>query len=191
MTDPRRILVLFASTHGQTRRIAERIAATLREHGLETETHDVSTAPDGLSPKSFDGVLIGASVHAGHHQQAAVDYARHHHSLLNSLPCALFSVSLTAADDDDEAREATRKYLDDLLDDTGWQPTLSECFAGAILYSHYGVFERTLIRLIMRQKGHGDVKWDQEFTDWEAVDRFARDFASAVGKQAAATLPRA
>ena len=30
----------------------------------------------------------------------------------------------------------------------------------------------------MRHKGHGDIKWDQEFTDWEAVERFAADFAA-------------
>ena len=33
----------------------------------------------------------------------------------------------------------------------------------------------------MRHKGHGDIKWDQEFTDWEAVARFAADFAAEAG----------
>lgn len=52
-------------------------------------------------------------------------------------------------------------------------------------HSQYGVFERILMRLIMRRKGHGDVKWDQEYTDWDAVTAFADDFAPAVAQRGA------
>ena len=31
----------------------------------------------------------------------------------------------------------------------------------------------------MRHKGHGDIKWDQEFTDWEAVAPFAAEAGAA------------
>jgi len=88
-------------------------------------------------------------------------------------------------DEDEEAVAAAREYLDSFVEETGWQPTICASFAGAILYSHYGTFERILMRLIMRRKGHGDVKWDQEYTDWEAVAAFAKDFAAAVAGHAA------
>jgi menaquinone-dependent protoporphyrinogen oxidase len=135
MADRKRILVLFASTHGQTRSIAERIATTLREQGFEVEMQDAGKLPADLSLGLFAGVVIGASIHA-HHQGEAVDFARNHHLLLNSLPTAFFSVSLAAADEDDQSRAATREYLDEFLDATGLQPTLSQSFAGAILFSH-------------------------------------------------------
>lgn len=177
MTDSSRILVLYASTHGQTRKIAERVAATLAAQGLEPELHELG----GQSPQGYAGVVVGASIHAGKHQKEAVEFARRHGRLLNALPTAFFSVSLAAADDDDESQAETQRYIDEFVDQTAWDPTITASLAGAILFSHYGVFERALMRLIMRHKGHGDVKWDQEFTDWDAVERFAAEFAAKAG----------
>jgi len=77
------------------------------------------------------------------------------------------------------------RLLYGLMTDRRVEPVDKLFVAGAILYSQYGVFERILMRLIMRRKGHGDVKWDQEYTDWEAVAAFAKDFAAAVAGHAA------
>jgi menaquinone-dependent protoporphyrinogen oxidase len=178
----KRVLVLFASTHGQTARIADRLAAGLRERSAAVDVHDLGELPSGLSLKAYGGVVLGASVHGGHHQPAAVEFALHHHAALESMPSAFFSVSLAAADSDDESREAARDYLETFLEDTEWQPALKASFAGALLYSHYGVFERALMRLIAMRHGHGEVKWDQEYTDWDAVDGFAREFASELSE---------
>ncbi len=43
-----------------------------------------------------------------------------------------FSVCLTAADDTEEARAATRGYLDGFVEQTGWTPGRSATFAGAV-----------------------------------------------------------
>jgi len=185
MPNPQRVLVLYATPQGQTRRIAERFASELRAQELDVDVRDLTDLPDGLSVGDWDGVAIGASVHGGHHLEVAEEFARHHRPQLEARPTAFFSVSLAAADEDDEAIAAAREYLDSFVEETGWQPTLCASFAGAILYSQYGVFERILMRLIMRRKGHGDVKWDQEYTDWEAVAAFAKDFAAAVAGHAA------
>ena len=41
------------------------------------------------------------------------------------------------------------------------------------------------MRLIMLHKGHGAIKADHEFTDWDAIDRFAREVAAAARERAA------
>jgi menaquinone-dependent protoporphyrinogen oxidase len=185
MPDRGRIALAFASVHGQTGRIAERIAATMRGQGLEVEVHDLRAHEKFTLLKGFDGIVLGSSVHAGHHLDPAVAFARDHRTLLGTIPSAFFSVCLAAADDDEESRATTREYRDQFVEETGWEPGVSVSFAGAIVYSHYGPFERVLMRLIMRHKGHGEIKWDQEFTDWDAVDGFARDFASRVSEHVA------
>jgi menaquinone-dependent protoporphyrinogen oxidase len=98
-------------------------------------------------------------------------------------PSAFFSVSLTAADDTDEAREATQRCIDDFLAETGWTPARSVAIAGALQYREYSVFTRTLVRLMMRRGGHPtDTSHDYDYTDWDAVERFGREFATLVAQ---------
>jgi menaquinone-dependent protoporphyrinogen oxidase len=95
------------------------------------------------------------------------------------MPSAFFSVCLTAADDTEEARQTSRKYLDVFMDDTGWSPRTITTFAGAVQYLEYDFFTRTLIRLMMRHQGHPtDISRDYDYTDWDAVERFGGEFAA-------------
>lgn len=178
-----RVLLVYATKHGHTAKISERLAEALRGEGLEVDPRAVENAGD-TRPRDYDGVIVGASIHAHQHQSEIVDWVKAHHTSLESLPSAFFSVSLTAAEDTDEAREATRQCIDEVLDDTGWTPTRATSVAGALQYREYDVFTRTLIRLMMRRAGHTtDISQDHEYTDWDAVERFGCKFASLVTAQ--------
>jgi menaquinone-dependent protoporphyrinogen oxidase len=176
-----RILVLYASTHGHTGKIAARIGEAI---GPAAELRDIAAAAE-LEPRQYDAVVVGASVHAGHHQKAVLEWARDHAGALNDLPSAFFSVCLTAADDTDEARRASQSYIDAALEKTGWRPRIARTFAGAIQYREYDMFTRLLIRLMMRHGGHPtDTSRDHDFTDWDAVDRFAEECAGLAAVRA-------
>jgi menaquinone-dependent protoporphyrinogen IX oxidase len=42
---------------------------------------------------------------------------------------------------------------------------------------------RTLVRLMMRRGGHPtDTSHDYDYTDWDAVERFGREFATLVAQ---------
>jgi menaquinone-dependent protoporphyrinogen oxidase len=179
------ILVLYASTHGQTRKIAERIGADLEDSGAEVTLSETSGA-ELLALDTYDVVVVGASVHAGHHQHDVVDWAKHHAIIINQAPSALFSVSLSAVEDTDEARATTQRYIDDLLDDTGWNPNLKTSFAGALLYREYDFLTRMMMRLVMARGHHPtDTTHDTDYTDWDAVDAFAQRVAELVPAAAA------
>jgi menaquinone-dependent protoporphyrinogen oxidase len=171
------VLLVYATTHGHTAKIANRIGDVLREGGLGVDLHDVRTAakPD---LRAYDGVIVGASVHGGHHQHEIVDWARGHARALNGLPSAFFSVCLTAADDTEESHRATREYIDVFLDDTGWIPRETVSFAGALQYREYDFVTRLVMRVLMRRGEHPtDVTEDYDYTDWDAVDSFGRTCA--------------
>jgi menaquinone-dependent protoporphyrinogen oxidase len=169
-----RILVLYASTHGHTAKMAARIAETI---GPAAELRSADAAKD-LAPWQFDAVVVGASIHAGHHQKAILEWVDAHSVALNSMPSAFFSVCLTAADDTDEAREASQRYIDEALAKTGWSPRIARTFAGALQYREYDLFTRLLIKLMMKRGGHPtDTSRDHDFTDWDAVERFGRECA--------------
>ena len=174
------ILILYASKHGHTQKIAVRIARALEADGVTVQLRDAASATT-VTPQEHDAVIVGASIHAGHHQREIVDWAKAHRTTLSGMPSAFFSVCLTAADDTDESHEATRRYIDEFLDATGWLPRKSTTFAGALQYREYDFATRLLVRLLMRKGGHPtDISQDYDYTDWEAVDRFAHECAAMV-----------
>jgi menaquinone-dependent protoporphyrinogen oxidase len=168
-------LVLYASTHGHTGRIAARVGDVLRDTGRDVRVVDVQKSAR-VDPADFDLVVVGASVHMGHHQADVVTWLRANRAALAAVPVALFSVSLTAADDGDEARAATREYTDELLEQTGLDPLRTVAFGGALQYREYNLPTRVLLRLIARRKGLAtDASVDADYTDWDAVEAFARE----------------
>jgi menaquinone-dependent protoporphyrinogen oxidase len=179
-------LVVYASTHGHTAKIAARIADSMRAEGLEADLRDVARAVDA-EPGRYDVVVVGASLHQEHHQKAIVDWVRAWRESLQQQPSAFFSVSLTAAEDSDESRAATQRCIDEFCEKTGWTPARSEPIAGCLQYREYDVFTRQLMRLLMKRMGHPtDASHDYDYTDWDSVDRFGREIAALAGTTAGA-----
>ncbi len=171
------VLVLYASTHGHTAKIASRIAEALEHAGAAVDLRRIDPEAD-VAPTGYAAAVVGASIHAGHHQREIVDWARRHATSLGTIPSAFFSVSLSAADDTDEARATARKYVDDLVEETGWTPRRTASFAGALQYLEYDFLTRLLLKLMMRRGGHPtDASQDYDYTDWDAVRRFGREVA--------------
>jgi menaquinone-dependent protoporphyrinogen oxidase len=169
------ILLIHASKHGHTAEIARRIAGVLEREGLRVDLRRAAEAP---APLDYDGVVVGASIHAGSHQREIVDWAAHHHAALAQRPSAFFSSCLTVADGKPESWTTARGYVDAFVERTGWTPDLTATFAGALQYREYGFLTRIAIKQMMRKGGHPtDTSRDYDYTDWDAVEAFARAFA--------------
>jgi menaquinone-dependent protoporphyrinogen oxidase len=171
-----RLLVAYATTHGQAAKVADRVADVARRRGDDVDVVRLGDHVDP-SPARYDAAVCVGSVHRGHHQAELVRWVRDHHTALNVKPSAFLSVSLSAADDTDEARSDTRMMIDVLLDDTGWIPSCTLAVAGALRYRHYDLPTRILMRLIARRHGAPtDLDEDVEFTDWADVEQFTVAF---------------
>ena len=172
-----RILLLYATTEGQTARIAEHIARTLRDRGNSVDVLPADAEPPQAGPAAYDAVMIGASIHYGHHPAYLRALVRRQRDVLASRPCAFFSVSLSAGGPKPKPAAAQR-YLDKFMRKTGWQPQLTASFAGALKYSVYGpIKRRVMIVFVGLGGGNTDTSQDYEYTDWAAVERFADAFA--------------
>jgi menaquinone-dependent protoporphyrinogen oxidase len=173
------VAIVYASTHGHTGKIVDRIADTMRAEGLNVEVAEVGDGADGLI-RTCDAVVVAGSVHRGSHQPELVEFVRRHRHLLQGRPSAFVSVSLTAADDEDaEMRAETRRMVDEFVEDTAWTPDRTVTVAGAFQFSKYNPFERLVMRLIARRHGTEIDPWeDLELTDWKAVGQFAQEFVS-------------
>ena len=103
-----RICIPYATSEGQTAKIAAYIADVIRSHGHEADEVDVKASRLG-APSGYDGVIVGASIHLGRHDKHVRDYVRQHRDVLERVPAAFFSVSLAAHADEHEAE----RYVDD------------------------------------------------------------------------------
>jgi menaquinone-dependent protoporphyrinogen oxidase len=177
-----RVLCGYGTGEGQTASVAERIG-----DGIDADGHDVTLVhleypPTDLEPETYDGFVVGASVHAGSHQHYVERFVHDHRETLNRRPSAFFSVSLTAAHDAPDRRAPATTLLETFLEETGWNPDATLAVAGALKYSEYGVLKRVVMRLIAaRASGDTDTTRDYEYTDWDEVDSFAREFSTLLG----------
>ncbi len=162
------------------------VDAALTRAGHQCELHTIETATE-LTVTDYDLVIVGASIHAGHHQKHLVEWTEHHRTLLGLVPSAFFSVCLSAAEDTEESRAITRDYLDDFEEHTGWTPRRRTTFAGALQYREYDFMTRLAVRLMMHHGGHPtDTSRDYDYTDWDAVDAFALECAEMAAATARA-----
>lgn len=58
-----RVLVVYGTTEGQTRKIAEHVARHMRESHNEVGIHDVTRGQRNLETADFDAAVIVASIH--------------------------------------------------------------------------------------------------------------------------------
>lgn len=168
-----RILVAYASLHGQTRRIAEAMAQRMRERGHVPELLGLGLfgAPPRLA--GYDAVVLGSPVHGMRHAVRAQRFAAQRRAELAELPAAFFSVSLAASSQDERLRSAAEQAVDRFVNATGWRPTLRACFAGALRYPLYGTLARLFIRGILSARGgEKDTSRNYEYTDWSQVEAF-------------------
>ena len=181
-----RILVLFASIHGQTRRIAERIGAALAREGHAVSIQAADSAGAAAAIARSDAVIVGGALRAGSHGRALERLVKAHRAELGQRAGAFFSVSLSAAGKPAQRAEAER-CARRFCERTGWSPRFTTVFGGALPYSRYNFLLRFVMRRIVSAAGGDtDTSRDYEYTDWKAVDDFAAQLARAVAAPQAA-----
>jgi len=176
-----KLLVVYATIDGMTARIAERIGEAARAAGSSADVLNAAALPNGFDPSRYDGILVGASMHAQGYQRAATRFVRRYGEALRARPSGFFSVCLSILSTNPKERAESRRIAEQFPAKVGWKPDVVEIIAGALMFSHYGFLRRMAMKAIAKKEmGSVDATRDTVFTDWEAVDRFARDFVGRI-----------
>ena len=176
------ILVAYATTEGQTRKVAEFIAERLRIRGHRVDLVDTATPAAQQVTAAYQAAFVGGSLHNQRHQSSLMHFAKANRDWLASLPVAMFSVSLAAAGPDMDGRREARRLADAFNDEAGLRPRLTHCIAGALKYTQYDYFKRLVMRMIARANGGStDTAHDTEYTDWDDVESFVDEFLRLAG----------
>ena len=165
-----RILIVYASTEGQTQKIC-----CFAFHRLTAGVHSVALvaadASHGIDPGGFDAAILAASIHAGRYQKSLIEFATRHATALNEMKSLFLSVSLAAAGEDETEWADLERIASEFSTETGWSPSRVEHVAGAFRFGEYDFFKAWAMRWIESQKD-SDVRpgTDKEYTDWPKLE---------------------
>lgn len=176
-----KILIAYASTEGQTRKICRFCADQLFTLGHSVE---MLNAADGgaLEMSRFDAVILAGSVHGGRLQGELAEFAQTHAGPLNRMPSLLLQVSLAIAGNSPEEHTLLDRIAADFCAAANWQPGAVHHIAGAFRFTQYDFFKSWAMRYIAAQKEQDiDPQGDTEFTDWPALASLMQDWTGAIG----------
>jgi menaquinone-dependent protoporphyrinogen oxidase len=172
------VLVAYASKHGATQGIAERVAETLVAGGQDATVLPVSAVAD---PSRYSAFVIGGAVYVGKWRKEAVDFVRHNSALLATRPVWLFSSGpLGTKTQDAQGR--------DLLEAA--KPAVFAEFAESIAPQDLTVFYGALdpqehdrgAWLLRRLPAGRDLLPEGDFRNWDVIaawaERIARELSA-------------
>ena len=166
-----RVLILYSTTDGHTRRICERLQRVIEGQGHQVTLVDLEGGPD-FNLAAYDKLVIGARIRYGRHSPRVAEFVNRYRKILVDKPSAFFSVNIVARKPE-KNRPETSPYVRKFLSQVSWRPTQAAVFAGKLDYPKYGFWDRTIIRFIMwMTRGPTDPATVVEFTDWGEVDVF-------------------
>ncbi|MFI5262689.1 MAG: flavodoxin domain-containing protein [Candidatus Limnocylindrales bacterium] len=168
-----KVLVAYASKHGATAGIAERIAQRLRDAGLTAEVRPTIVAGD---PSGFEACVIGSAAYIGHWQKDAAEYVRSNAAALAGRPVWLFSsgplgTEATDAHGRDQRVAAEPKEIAELREAV--RSRGERVFFGALDPAALGVRDRAIRTL---PAGRALLP-EGDFRDWAEIDAWADEIA--------------
>lgn len=158
------VLVAYASRHGSTKEIAERIALRLADCGHEVR---IEALDDDPLPTAFDAVVLGSAVYMGHWLKPARAYLDEHEQDLAARPLYVFSSGPVVRDGKTEEPVEVAKLVAKL------GPIEHVLFGGKLDSEELSFGEKLVVKLV--DAHDGDIR------SWDAIDRWADGIGRALG----------
>jgi menaquinone-dependent protoporphyrinogen oxidase len=162
------ILVGFATRYGSTQEVAETIAATLREGGLEVDCQPASKV---RTLEGYTAVVLGAPLYMFRWHKDALRFLSRHREALTERPVVVFALGPTHDPHDEKEWEDSCAQLDRELAKHPWlTPLTREMFGG----KYDPAKLRFPINLLAGMEPASDIR------DWTAIRAWASNVASAL-----------
>lgn len=160
------ILVTFATIHGSTQQVAEKIAATLRDHNRLVDLQPVKSVR-AIEP--YQALVLGAPLYLFHWHKDALNLLARQRRALAQKPIALFA--LGPINNVEKEFADARAMLDKELVKFAWlKPSAVEVFGGRLDPPHF----RFPYKLLpgMNKLPVSDIR------DWAAIETWASHLPS-------------
>lgn len=168
-------IIIYSSVDGMTKKICYNIKDLLLVNNHLVEIFQINDFTKKIT--EFDKIIIASSIRYGKHNEQIQNLINENSELLNSKKAAFVSVNLVARKVE-KSKADTNPYVKKFLNSIEWKPTIVAVFPGKLDYKLYGFMDRILIKLIMLiTKGPTNSNTVIEYTNWEKVEEFAKEFA--------------
>ena len=171
-----RALVVYASRHGSTAGIAERIGEVMRSKDIDVVVADATDMPD---PKGFDVYVIGSAAYMGKWEKSATEYVKRHQAVLATSPVWLFSSGPVGT-------ERVTKKDASVLEDPFTIAEISPVLRPRGTQVFFGAWDptapsATLAERVARQIPIvKDLLPTGDFRDWPVIEAWAKEIATEV-----------
>jgi len=176
------ILVAYASKHGATEEIAERIAQSLRAAGRQADARGVQEAGD---LGDYEGFVIGSAAYSTHWLRDASAFVRSNRDLLAQRPVWLFSSGPLGAEAS-HAKGVDLRTSAEPKELTEFQQTIHprdhHVFFGVLDPGKLSFTERSLRKLPAARA----ILPEGDFRDWDEIQDWAYGIAQEMTKLDAA-----
>jgi menaquinone-dependent protoporphyrinogen oxidase len=160
-----RVLVGYASAHGSTRGIAERIGTVLGEEGHQVDVRPLDRV---ARPEAYDALVLGSAVHSQAWLDEAGDWVQGNRAALRNRPVWLFSVGMARILGgwfEEQGRKAKGlRTIEEIA-----RPRDHRLFAGVVRPEHIGTTGRLIWKTMPGGGRYGD------FRNWEEIDTWAAE----------------
>ncbi len=160
------VLVAYASKHGSTQEIAQRIAEHLRQLGIQAEARPLEEVSD---PGSYEALVIGSAIYYGSWMKEATEWVHRNQAVLAKLPVWLFSVGPLGT----EVEDAEQQPKEMAEFQQAIRPREQRVFFGALDHQRLSFAERMVVKAVRAPEG--------DFRDWEAIDAWSASIARDLG----------
>ncbi|MFI6402281.1 flavodoxin domain-containing protein [Streptomyces sp. NPDC050548] len=167
------VLVGYATAHGSTRGVAERLAARLSKAGLKAEARAMETVDDA---DAYGAFVLGSAVHGQSWLDEAKDFVRGNLDVLGSQPVWIFSVGMPGALRGPWKRLATKEIPVIVERLPGELPFRDhQLFSGVVSRDQLPLTGRILFHLVGGRFG--------DYRDWDAIDGWASGIADELARE--------
>lgn len=162
-----RVLVTAASRHNATHEVAQTIASTLTRAGLQV----VVRIPGEVGHlASYDAVVLGSAIYAGHWLKPAKDLIERTSSRMRTLPVWLFS---TGPIGDPLKPEAPPLDVAPMLELSGARE--HRLFGGRIDRHRLGLAEKAMVSMVHAADG--------DYRPWDEIEAWAEEIAAILNAE--------
>jgi menaquinone-dependent protoporphyrinogen oxidase len=162
----KQVLVAYATKHGATEEIAEKIGEVLRQEGLPA---DVLPADQVGDLGAYEAVVLGSAVYIGQWRKEAARFLEANETALTGKPVWIFSSGPTGEGDPVELMQGWRfpGKLQPIADRIGTRDIAA--FHGALDANKLNFIEKFMIKNVKAPIG--------DYRDWEAISAWAGSIA--------------
>ena len=160
------VLVGYATRYGSTQEVAEAIAATLRERGLEV---DIQPMREVRTLEGYRAIVLGAPLYMFHWHKDALHFLARHREALTQRPVAIFALGPFHAEE--KEFQEVRGQLDKELAKFPWLTPAAIAIFGGKFDPQKLTFPHNLLPALKNMPA-------SDIRDWTSIRAWASNLAA-------------